>query len=281
MKIPKKLCIVLCLVLVGSFAHLIHALVDMHRAGKFQVLKPNENGVAFFKDTPCQHSNIDFRDITFHIISSYNTYAKRIPIIDQAWVADAMSRGAKVIITVGPGESNFTDPRVVRMPRDNNGGCGSPPQGHCDLIFKEHSQMLAERVRTRLVVNCDDDTVYHLDRYLETLRCLPKYELWGLGDCQKAHWEPRSFCGGGASITYPRTLLPYLSTCDSGLGRADDVQVSWCLMDAGAVLINHPTFRYADDYCSNEGYEWVSVHHVFMDPHLCTDNRLKTLILHP
>ena len=76
----------------------------------------------------------------------------------------------------------------------------------------------------------------------KALRCMPEKELWMLGDCGKAPWEARSFCGGGSSYVFHSSILKFKSECHSADGRADDVANSWCAMDAGATLVNHPGF---------------------------------------
>ena len=141
--------------------------------------------------------------------------------------------------------------------------CVQRPPEHCDALFHEHAEWLRDNARTALVSHVDDDTVIHPDRYLEVIRCLPDPrahdpELWMLGDCHKAGWEARAFCGGGAGFTFSSSLLPWFARCASGAGRADDVQASWCALDGNATLVNHPSFHYAA--ISPDG--WVTAHHV-------------------
>lgn len=227
-------------------------------------LRRDEHGVAFYVQTPCQNSSITFADLTVYVVSSAATYAKRFPAIERTWVAELERRGATVAVFVGPGDGNFTDPRVVRVPRDVGPVmCVQRPPEHCDALFHEHAEWLRDNVRTALVSHVDDDTVVHPDRFLEVLRCLPDprapdAELWMLGDCHKAGWEARAFCGGGAGYTFPATLLPWFARCASGAGRADDVQASWCALDGNATLVNHPSFHYA----AISPHGWVSAHHV-------------------
>lgn len=229
-----------------------------------RALRGDRNGVAFYARTPCQNTSVTYRDLTVYIVSSVATYAKRFPEIERTWVAELERRGATVRVFIGPGEGNFTDSRVVRVPRDVGPVmCVSRPPEHCDSLFREHAEWLRDNVRTALVTHADDDTVFHPDRFLEVLRCLPDprapdAERWMLGDCQKAHWEVRSFCGGGASYTFSSALLPWFAACASGRSRADDVQASWCALDGNATLVNHPSFFYAP--ISPEG--WVTAHHV-------------------
>jgi hypothetical protein len=207
-----------------------------------RVLEPDAHGVAYAARTECQNSTYTLKDVTVRIISSVRTFHSRFPAIRDTWVQEFESRGARVLAFVGPGEGDFSDPRVVRVPRDNDGGCGGPPTGHCDLIFREHAATLAGLAATRLVAYCDDDTLYDADAFERVLRCMPENELWMLGDCGKAPWEARSFCGGGSSYVFHSSILKFKSDCHSADGRADDVANSWCAMDAGATLVNHPGF---------------------------------------
>jgi hypothetical protein len=227
-------------------------------------LHRNEHAVAFYAQMPCQNSTVTFEDLTVYVVSSAATYASRFPAIERTWVAELERRGATVVVFVGPGEGNYTDSRIVRVPRDVGPiMCVQRPPEHCDALFHEHAEWLRDNVRTALVSHVDDDTVIHPDRFLEVLRCLPDprahdAELWMLGDCHKAGWEARAFCGGGAGFTFSAKLLPWFARCDSGAGRADDVQASWCALDGNATLVNHPSFHYA----AVAPYGWVTAHHV-------------------
>ena len=228
------------------------------------MLSANEHGVAFYVRTPCHNSTVTYRDLTVYVVSSVATYAKRFPAIEKTWVRELEQRGATIRVFVGPGEGNFSDPRVIRVPRDVGPVmCVSQPPVHCDSLFTEHAEWLRDHVSTALVTHADDDTVFHPDRFLEVLRCLPdprteNARSWMLGDCQKAGWEARAFCGGGASYTFSSKLLPWFARCGSGRGRADDVQASWCAMDGNATLVNHPSFYYAPNNVAG----WVTAHHV-------------------
>jgi hypothetical protein len=229
-------------------------------------LQRDAHGIAFYAKTPCLNGTITYADLTVYVVSSVATYASRFPGIERAWVREFERRGATVRVFVGPGggEGNFSDPRIVRVPRDLGPiMCVQQPPAHCDALFHEHALWLRDNVRTALVTHADDDTVFHPDRFLEALACLPDprapdAELWMLGDCHKAGWEARAFCGGGASYTFASKLLPWFATCTSGAGRADDVQASWCALDANATLVNHASLYYAA--IAPEG--WVSAHHV-------------------
>jgi hypothetical protein len=227
-------------------------------------LRRDAHDVAFYAQTPCQNTSVTYADLTVYVVSSAATYAARFPAIERTWVAELERRGATVAVFVGPGDGNFTDPRVVRVPRDVGPVmCVQRPPEHCDALFHEHAEWLRDNVRTALVSHVDDDTVIHPDRYLEVLRCLPdprapEPELWMLGDCHKAGWEARAFCGGGAGFTFSSSLLPWFARCASGAGRADDVQASWCALDGNATLVNHPSFHYA----AIAPHGWVTAHHV-------------------
>jgi hypothetical protein len=138
--------------------------------------------------------------------------------------------------------------------------CVSQPPAHCDSLFHEHLEWLRDNVKTKLVNHCDDDTLFNVDAFQEVMRCMPDpaEELWMLGDCHKASWEARAFCGGGASYTFSASLLVSMAQCTSGAGRADDVQASWCALDGGAALVNNANFHYGPENMPN----WVTAHHV-------------------
>lgn len=226
-------------------------------------LVKDQHGIASYERTACQNSSVTYKDLTVYIVSSAATYHSRFPHIEKTWVAEMERRGATIVVFIGPDDRNqtFSDSRVVRTTLDvGPHGCGGFPRDHCDTLYTEHAVWLRDHVRTKLITHADDDTVFEVDRFLNVLRCLPdpSKEMWMIGDCSKMHWEVRSFCGGGASYTFTSQLIISMAACTSGYGRADDVQGSWCAMDGGATLVNHPEFHYGPEHYDN----WVTAHHV-------------------
>lgn len=219
------------------------------------------HGVASYEALRCQNRTVSYKDLTIYVVSSAATYAARFPAIERTWVRAVERSGATVRVFVGIGEGNFSDARIIRIALDiGPTPCASQPAAHCDAVFREQARLMLATAQTPLVLRVDDDTVIHPARFMEAIGCMPDQdaELWMLGHCMKANWEARAFCSGGPGFTFPSSLLPWFAACNSGLSRADDVQASWCALDRGAALVNHPAMFFEPQ--RTEG--WVSAHHV-------------------
>ena len=126
------------------------------------------------------------------------------------------------------------------------------------------------------MLHVDDDSLLHVARYRDAMRCLfpPKDQgdpLLMLGHCFffpfDAH-KPR-FCGGGETYSFPAALLPRIVNCRAGMTQPEDVYFSMCAAEAGATLVNNKRLRMAPKLLPG----WVTAHHVKPDdvPRYYTD----------
>lgn len=133
---------------------------------------------------------------------------------------------------------------------------------------RTHPQRLEQKAQVRFalenttspyLMKADDDTEVNATALRDAMACFAGGAL--MGSCRLWPYEAREFCGGGSAYVYSRESLLRAGGCllgDEYAGAAEDVAMSWCMLDSGADLLNHPGFHF--DNISDTPF--VTRHHV-------------------
>lgn len=139
-----------------------------------------------------------------------------------------------------------------------------PPPEHRQRIKAAWSQTVEQRAMVHymlhstgsapFIMKADDDTDINATALREVMSCFAPFaaaagaagKLYMLGECMKVAWEPLPFCGGGPGMVMPRVALQKASECVFGPDRnpTEDANMSWCMLEAGATLVNNPRMFY-------------------------------------
>lgn len=118
-----------------------------------------------------------------------------------------------------------------------------------------------------LIFKCDDDTRINYNNFMRFLRSIDCKARAVYGQCVKTSWEPRPFCGGGAGVLVPTSLIQ-AHTLALSLSRLlrwprlgpDDVAFSNLAADLGASLVNIAGF---EPECTKPYSASITLHHCF------------------
>ena len=140
-------------------------------------------------------------------------------------------------------------------------GPGSDFHGRPEVItrLKLAYKAAMQKNKYDLILKCDDNTRINYNNFVLFLRSIDYSARAVYGQCVKTSWEPRPFCGGGAGVLAPTSLIQDMLLRWPRLGP-EDVAFSNLASDLGARLINIAGF---EPECTKPYIASITLHHCY------------------